>query len=132
MSISKLQGLQLKVATVDEWLSGDIREDVIGALEQGASKVDDYLILAISSEGTIRNGAGDTIKMELCDILKGDYINQHVSIFWYKLDSVDEISNPDMWIKAQPNIGKTVSYETYQLDVERAEKSSSSKKRYFS
>lgn len=122
MSIPKLQGLQIKVATVDEWLSGDIREDVIGAIEQGASKVDDYLILAISSEGTVRNGAGDTIKMELADILKGDYVNPHVSIWWYKLDSIDEVSDPDMWIKASPNIGKTVSYETYQLDVERAEK----------
>lgn len=122
MRIDKLQGLQLKVATVDEWLSGDIREDVIGAIEQGASKVKDYLIVAISSEGTVRNGAGDTIKMELMSILKGDYINPHVSIWWYKLDSVDEVSNPDMWPKANPNLGKTVSYETYQLDVERAEK----------
>ena len=122
MRIDKLQGLQIKVATVDEWLSGDIREDVIGAIEQGASKVDDYLIVAISSEGTVRNGAGDTIKMELMDILKGDYINPHVSIWWYKLDSIDEVSDPAMWVKAQPNIGKTVSYETYQLDVERAEK----------
>ena len=122
MSINKLQGLQLKVATVDEWLSGEIREAVIGAIEQGASQVDDYLIVAISSEGTVRNGAGDTIKMELMDILKGDYINPHVSIWYYKLDSVDEVANPDMWIKANPNLGKTVSYETYQLDVERAEK----------
>lgn len=122
MRIDKLQGLQLKVATVDEWLSGDIREDVIGAIEQGASKVKDYLIVAISSEGTVRNGAGDTIKMELMSILKGDYINPHVSIWWYKLDSVDEVSNPDMWLKANPNLGKTVSYDTYQLDVERAEK----------
>lgn len=122
MRIDKLQGLQIKVATVDEWLSGDIREDVIGAIEQGASKVDDYLIVAISSEGTVRNGAGDTIKMELMDILKGDYINPHVSIWWYKLDSIDEVSDPAMWVKAQPNIGKTVSYETYQLDMERAEK----------
>ena len=122
MRIDKLQGLQLKVATVDEWLSGDIREDVIGAIEQGASKVDDYLIVAISSEGTVRNGAGDTIKMELMDILKGEYFNPHVSIWWYKLDSIDEVSNPDMWLKANPNIGKTVKYETYQLDVERAEK----------
>lgn len=122
MSINKLQGLRVKVATIDEWLSGDIREDVIGAIEQGASKVDDYLIIATSSEGTIRNGSGDTIKMELSDILKGEYINPHVSIFWYKLDSIDEISNPEMWIKANPNIGKTVTYETYQLDVERAEK----------
>lgn len=122
MSINKLQGLRCKVASVDEWLSGDVREDVIGAIEQGASKVDDYLIIATSSEGTVRNGSGDTIKMELMDILKGGYVNPHVSIFWYKLDSVDEVSNPDMWTKAQPNIGKTVSYETYQLDVERAEK----------
>jgi len=122
MSIDKLQGRHDKVATVDEWLSGDIREDVVGAIEQGASKVDDYLIIAVSSEGTVRNGSGDTIKMELSDILKGDYVNPHVSIWWYKLDSIDEISNPDMWPKANPNIGKTVSYETYQLDVERAEK----------
>lgn len=122
MSIDKLQGLQNKYSTVDEWLSGDIREDVIGALEQGASKVDDYLIIAMSSEGTVRNGAGDTIKMELMDILKGDYIAPNVSIWWYKLDDIKEVSNPEMWIKANPNIGKTVSYETLQLDVERAEK----------
>lgn len=122
MSISKLQGLRCKVATVDEWLSGDIREDVIGAIEQGASKIDDYLIIATSSEGTVRNGAGDTIKMELMSILKGEYINPHVSIWWYKLDSVDEVGKPEMWVKANPNIGKTVTYETYQLDVERAEK----------
>ena len=122
MSIPKLQGLQIKVATVDEWLSGDIREDVIGAIEQGAAKVDDYLIVAISSEGTVRNGAGDTIKMELSDILKGEYPNPHVSIWWYKLDSMDEVNDPEMWAKAQPNIDKTVSYETYQLEVERAEK----------
>lgn len=122
MSINKLQGLRCKVATVDEWLSGDIREDVIGALEQGASKLDDYLIIATSSEGTVRNGSGDTIKMELMDILKGDYINPHVSIWWYKLDSIDEVGNPEMWVKANPNIGKTVTYETYQLDVERAER----------
>ena len=122
MSINKLQGLRCKIATVDEWLSGDIREDVIGAIEQGASKVDDYLIIATSSEGTVRNGAGDTIKMELMNILKGDYFNPHVSIWWYKLDSVDEVAYPEMWLKANPNIGKTVSYETYQLDVERAEK----------
>lgn len=122
MSINKLQGLRCKVATVDEWLSGDIREDVIGAIEQGASKIDDYVIVATSSEGTVRNGSGDTIKMELMDILKGDYVNPHVSIWWYKLDSIDEVGNPEMWIKANPNIGKTVSYETYQLDVERAEK----------
>lgn len=122
MSIAKLQGLRPKVATVDEWLSGDIREDVIGAIEQGASKLDDYLIIATSSEGTVRNGSGDTIKMELMDILKGEYENPHVSIWWYKLDSVDEVGNPEMWLKANPNIGKTVTYETYQLDVERAEK----------
>lgn len=122
MSIDKLQGLNSRINTVDEWLSGDIREDVIGALEQGASKNDDYLIIAVSSEGTVRNGPGDTIKMELMDILKGEYINPHTSIWWYKLDSIDEISDPKMWMKANPNIGKTVSYETYQLDVERAEK----------
>lgn len=122
MRIDKLQGLRCKVATIDEWLSGDIREDVIGAIEQGASKNDDYLIIAVSSEGTVRNGAGDTIKMELMDILKGEYINPHVSIWWYKLDSIDEVADPDMWIKDNPNLGKTVSYETYQLDVERAEK----------
>lgn len=122
MSIDKLQGLNSRINTVDEWLSGDVREDVIGALEQGASKNDDYLIVAISSEGTVRNGPGDTIKMELADILKGDYINPHVSIWWYKLDSVDEVSDPEMWLKANPNIGKTVTYETYQLDVDRAEK----------
>ena len=122
MTIDKLQGLNSRINTVDEWLSGDIREDVIGALEQGASKNDDYLIIAVSSEGTVRNGPGDTIKMELMDILKGDYINPHVSIWWYKLDSVDEVSDPEMWLKANPNLGKTVSYETYQLDVERAEK----------
>ena len=122
MTIDKLQGMRCKIATVDEWLSGDIKEDVIGAIEQGASKNDDYLIVAISSEGTVRNGSGDTIKMELMDILKGDYINPHVSIWWYKLDSIDEVSDPDMWKKANPNLGKTVSYETYQLDVERAEK----------
>ncbi|MDO5785267.1 MAG: terminase large subunit [Eubacteriales bacterium] len=122
MSVDKLQGLRCKIATVDEWLSGDVREDVIGAIEQGASKIDDYLIIATSSEGTVRNGSGDTIKMELMDILKGDYVNPHVSIWWYKLDSVDEVADPDMWLKANPNLGKTVSYETYQLDVERAEK----------
>lgn len=122
MRIDKLQGLRCKVATIDEWLSGDIREDVIGAIEQGAAKVDDYLIVAISSEGTVRNGAGDTIKMELMDILKGEYINPHVSIWYYKLDSIDEVNHPEMWVKANPNLGKTVSYETYQLDVERAEK----------
>lgn len=122
MSIAKLQGLRCKYATVDEWLSGDIREDVIGAIEQGASKLDNYLIIATSSEGTVRNGSGDTIKMELMDILKGEYSNPHVSIFWYRLDSVDEVADPTKWVKANPNIGKTVSYETYQLDVERAEK----------
>ena len=122
MSIDKLQGLRCKVATVDEWLSGDIREDVIGAIEQGASKNPDYLIVAMSSEGTVRNGSGDTIKMELADILKGKYVNPHVSIWWYKLDSIDEVSQPDKWIKANPNLDKTVSYETYQLDVDRAEK----------
>lgn len=122
MSIDKLQGLRCKVATVDEWLSGDIREDPIGAIEQGASKVQDYLIVATSSEGTVRNGSGDTIKMELMSILKGEYQNPHVSIWWYKLDSIEEVGNPDMWPKANPNIGITVKYETYQLDVERAEK----------
>jgi len=128
MSIDKMQGLRVKIATIDEWLSGDIREDVIGALEQGAAKEqgsvenNDYLIVAISSEGTVRNGSGDTIKMELMDILKGEYINPHTSIWWYKLDSIDEINNPDLWLKANPNLGKTVTYETYQLDVERAEK----------
>lgn len=121
MSIAKLQGLQVKIATVDEWLSGDIREDVIGAIEQGASKVDDYIIVASSSEGTVRNGAGDTIKMELMKILKGEYIAPHTSVWWYKLDSVDEVADPEMWIKANPNLGKTVSYDTYQKDVERAE-----------
>lgn len=127
MSIDKLQGLNSRINTVDEWLSGDIREDVIGALEQGASKNSDYLILAVSSEGTIRNGPGDTIKMELMDILKGEYVNPHVSIFWYKLDSIDEVAEPDKWIKANPNLGKTVSYETYQLEVERAEKAPSTR-----
>lgn len=122
MTIDKLQGLRVKVATIDEWLSGDIREDVIGAIEQGASKVDDYIIVATSSEGTVRNGPGDTIKMELMDILKGEYINPHVSIWWYRLDSIDEIAHPELWVKANPNIGKTVTYEAYQLDVERAEK----------
>ena len=127
MSIDKLQGLNSRINTVDEWLSGDVREDVIGALEQGASKNDDYLIIAVSSEGTVRNGPGDTIKMELMDILKGEYVNPHVSIWWYKLDSVDEVSNPDMWLKANPNLGKTVSYEAYQIDVERAEKTPSAR-----
>ena len=122
MSIDKYQGRRDKIVTIDEWLSGDVRDDVVGAAEQGASKNDDYLIVAISSEGTVRNGVGDTIKMELRDILKGEYPNPHVSIWWYKLDSIDEVGDPDMWRKANPNIGKTVSYETYQLDVERAEK----------
>lgn len=122
MNINKLQGLRCKVATVDEWLSGDIREDVIGAIEQGASKLDDYLIVAISSEGTVRNGSGDTIKMELMEILKGDYVNPHVSIWYYRLDEVEEVGDPRTWLKANPNLGKTVTYETYQLDVERAEK----------
>ena len=121
MSIAKLQGLQLKCATVDEWLSGDIREDVIGAIEQGASKVDDYIIVAISSEGTVRNGAGDDVKMELMKILKGEYINPHVSIWWYKLDSIEEVGQPEMWLKANPNLDHTVTYETYQSEVERAE-----------
>ena len=127
MSIDKLQGLNSRINSVDEWLSGDIKEDVIGALEQGASKNDDYLILAVSSEGTVRNGSGDTIKMELLDILKGEYYNPHVSIWYYKLDSVDEVADPSMWMKANPNIGKTVTYETYQLDVERAEKAPASR-----
>ena len=128
MSIDKLQGLRVTVATIDEWLSGDVREDPIGAIEQGAAKEqgsaenNDYLIVAISSEGTVRNGSGDTIKMELAEILKGDYYNPHVSIWWYKLDDLDEVSDPEMWLKANPNLGKTVTYETYQLDVERAEK----------
>ena len=122
MSVDKLQGLRPKVSTVDEWLSGDIREDVIGAIEQGASKIDDYVIVAISSEGTVRNSSGDTIKMELMDILKGEYVNPHVSIWHYKLDDVKEVNDPSTWLKANPNLGKTVSYETYQLDVERAEK----------
>jgi len=122
MSIAKLQGLRPKVSTIDEWLSGDLREDVIGALEQGASKLEDYLIIAISSEGTVRNGSGDTIKLELQEILKGEYSAPHISIWHYKLDELTEVANPDMWVKAQPNIGRTVSYETYQLDVERAEK----------
>ena len=121
MSIAKLQGLQVKCATIDEWLSGDIREDVIGAIEQGASKVSDYIIVAISSEGTVRNGAGDDIKMELMKILKGEYVNPHVSIWWYKLDDIDEVGRPEMWLKANPNLDHTVSYETYQSEVERAE-----------
>lgn len=122
MSVDKLQGLRPKVSTIDEWLSGDIREDVVGAIEQGASKMDDWLILATSSEGTVRNSAGDTIKMELMDILKGEYVNPHVSIWYYKLDDIKEVAMPEMWIKANPNLGKTVTYETYQLEVERAEK----------
>ncbi len=127
MSIDKLQGLRCKIATIDEWLSGDVREDVVGAVEQGASKLEDYLIIATSSEGTVRNGVGDTIKMELTDILKGDYVNPHVSIWWYKLDSVDEVADPAMWVKANPNLGKTVQYDVYQLDVERAEKEPSAR-----
>lgn len=127
MSIDKLQGARPKISTVDEWLSGDIREDVVGALEQGASKLEDYLIVAMSSEGTVRNSSGDEIKMELLNILKGDYDNPHVSIFYYRLDSVDEVANPELWIKANPNLGKTVSYETYHLDVERAENVPSSR-----
>lgn len=133
MSVDKLQGLRVKVATIDEWLSGDVRENPIDALEQGAAKEqsdsanNDYLILAISSEGTVRNGCGDTVKMELAEILKGEYINPHVSIWWYKLDSIDEIGDPEMWIKANPNLGKTVTYETYQLDVEKAEKAPASR-----
>lgn len=122
MSIDKLQGLRTKVATLDEWLSGDVREDCVGAVEQGASKLDDYLIIATSSEGTVRNGVGDTIKMELMSILKGEYYAPNVSIWWYKLDDIKEVNDPAMWPKAQPNIDKTVTYETYQLDVERAEK----------
>lgn len=122
MSINKLQGLRCKIATIDEWLSGDIREDVIGAVEQGASKLDDYLIVATSSEGTVRNGSGDTIKMELMEILRGEYVNPHISIWYYRLDDIDEVGDPRTWLKANPNLGKTVTYETYQLDVERAEK----------
>ena len=121
MSIDKLQGLRCKIATVDEWLSGDIREDVVGAIEQGASKLDDYLIIATSSEGTVRNGAGDTMKLELLDILRGKYFNPHISIWYYCLDDIKEVADPNMWIKANPNLGKTVTYETYQLDKERAE-----------
>ena len=127
MSIDKLQGLRVKVATVDEWLSGDVREDVIGAIEQGASKVDDYIIIATSSEGNVRNGSGDTIKMELDSVLKNEYINDHMSIFWYRLDSIDEVGDPSKWIKANPNLGLTVTYETYQLDVERMEKAPSTR-----
>ncbi len=127
MSVDKLQGLRPKISTVDEWRSGDIREDVVGAIEQGASKLDDYLIVAVSSDGTVRNSSGDTIKMELMDILKGDYINPHVSIWYYRLDDITEVNQPDMWLKANPNLGKTVTYETYQLDVERAEKAPSTR-----
>lgn len=127
MAINKLQGLRTKVNSVDEWLSGDLREDVIGAIEQGASKLDDYLIIAISSEGTVRNGSGDTIKMELASILKGEYLAPHISIWHYKLDALEEVGDPEMWPKAQPNIGKTISYETYHLDVERAEKAPASR-----
>jgi phage terminase large subunit-like protein len=127
MAINKLQGLRPKISTVDEWLSGDLREDVVGAIEQGASKLEDYLIVAISSEGTVRAGSGDTIKMELSDILKGEYYAPHVSIWHYKLDDIEEVANPAMWIKANPNLGMTVSYETYQLDVERAEKAPASR-----
>lgn len=122
MSIDKLQGLNSKINTIDEWLSGDVKEDVIGAIEQGASKNEDYVIVAISSEGTVRNGSGDSIKMELREILKGDYKAPNVSIWWYKVDSVEDVGDPDMWIKANPNLGRTVSYETYHRDVERAEK----------
>lgn len=127
MAINKLQGLRPKISTIDEWLSGDIREDVVGAVEQGASKLDDYLIVAISSEGTVRNGSGDTIKMELADILKGEYLAPHVSIWHYKLDELEEVNNPAMWLKANPNIGRTITYDTYQLDVERAEKAPASR-----
>lgn len=127
MSIDKLQGMRCKIATVDEWLSGDVREDPIGAIEQGASKNDDYLIIATSSEGTVRNGVGDTIKMELMNILKGEYFNPHVSIWYYKLDSIEEVNDPDMWLKANPNLGKTVTYETYQLDVDKAENNPASR-----
>lgn len=122
MSIDKLQGMRCKIATIDEWLSGDIREDVIGAIEQGASKLDNYLIIAVSSEGTVRNGAGDSLKMELLEILRGEYVNPHISIWYYKLDDISEVNKPEMWLKANPNLGETISYEAYQLDVERAEK----------
>ena len=127
MTINKLQGLRPKISTIDEWLSGDVREDIVGAVEQGASKLDDYLIIAISSEGTVRNGSGDTIKMELADILKGEYTAPHVSIWHYRLDEIEEVADPEMWIKAQPNLGQTVTYETYHLDVERAEKAPASR-----
>jgi phage terminase large subunit-like protein len=127
MAINKLQGLRTKIATIDEWLSGDLREDVIGAVEQGASKLEDYLIVAISSEGTVRNGSGDTIKMELADILKGEYTAPHISIWHYKLDEIEEVGDPSTWVKANPNLGQTVTYETYHLDVERAEKAPASR-----
>lgn len=127
MSINKLQGLRPKISTIDEWLSGDVREDVIGAIEQGASKLDDYLIVAISSEGTVRNGSGDTVKLELRDILRGEFVAPHISIWYYKLDEIEEVADPAMWVKAQPNLGKTVSYDTYALDVERAEKAPASR-----
>jgi phage terminase large subunit-like protein len=127
MAINKLQGLRPKISTIDEWLSGDLREDVVGAVEQGASKLDDYLIIAISSEGTVRNGSGDTIKLELADILKGEYQAPHISIWHYKLDELEEVSDPATWLKAQPNLGQTISYETYHLDVERAEKAPASR-----
>jgi len=127
MAINKLQGLRPKISTIDEWLSGDLREDVVGAVEQGASKLDDFLIIAISSEGTVRNGSGDTIKMELADILKGEYHAPHVSIWHYKLDELEEVGDPAMWVKANPNLGLTVTYETYHLDVERAEKAPASR-----
>ena len=127
MAINKLQGLRPKISTIDEWLSGDLREDVVGAIEQGASKLEDYLIVAVSSEGTVRAGSGDTIKMELADILKGEYLAPHISIWHYKLDEIEEVGNPAMWVKANPNLGATVSYETYQLDVERAEKAPASR-----
>lgn len=127
MSIDKLQGLRPKYSTIDEWLSGDIREDVIGAIEQGASKMDDYLIVSMSSEGTVRNSSGDTIKMELMSILRGDFVDPHVSIWYYKLDSIDEVGKPEMWLKCNPNLGKTVTYETYHRDVERAENNPSAR-----
>lgn len=127
MSIDKLQGLRTKVNTVDEWLSGNLKEDVVATLEQGGSKLDDYMILAVSSEGTVRNGVGDSMKMELMSILNGEYYNPHISIFYYRLDDIKEVANPEMWVKANPNIGKTVSYEAYQLDVERAEKAPSAR-----
>lgn len=127
MSIDKLQGMRPKISTIDEWLSGDIKEDVVGAIEQGASKMDEYLIIATSSEGTVRNGPGDTIKMELMQILKGEYVNPHVSIWHYKLDEIEEVAQPEMWLKANPNLGKTVTYETYQLDVDRMESAPSTR-----